>query len=296
MPEGPEVCLVATQLHNRVSGWEITDVLFIGGRYSEENPPLGYQEFQEANEVVISEVGFKGKFIYFVVDYHIIHGRKEKDQEYGTWYIGNTLGMSGGWGFSKKKHSNFAFVLSSQEGNKTILYFTDTRHFGTIRFFVDGLHFENKMKELGESFIPCRGEHTLTLQNFVNNAKNPRRRKVKIASFLMNQKAVAGIGNYILAETLYRSKINPWRTMVSLSDEDLEDIYNSAMSIMTESLSKKGVSIQHFQDTFDSDGQYQLSLHAYNRCKDKFGNDIKKTKGPHGRTIHWCPKLQGEKP
>lgn len=43
----------------------------------------------------------------------------------------------------------------------------------------------------------------------------------------MNQKVISGIGNYLRADTLYHSKISPFRKVKNLTDKELEDIYNS---------------------------------------------------------------------
>ncbi len=59
-----------------------------------------------------------------------------------------------------------------------------------------------------------------------------RKRKSFIKPKLMDQKLLAGIGNWIADEILYQSQLHPESLVENLSDEDLKNIYNKMQHIL----------------------------------------------------------------
>ena len=302
MPEGPEVYVIANQLNDKIKGWTIDGLQIVGGRYMKHGSPSNYDDFVNLYEgKTVKAVYSHGKFIWFEIEYHNIHGRKDNEQEYGTIYIGNTLGMSAHWGFEKMKHSDIEVLMTNLEGEEKILYFTDQRHFGTLDFFVHDeigqtpeQMLQQRLNKLGPTFLTIKDKvNKMTDVKFTNIIRS--KPKSNICNVLMNQNLMAGIGNYILSECLYLSKINPWTKCKEMSDNEIDDLYWSVQTVMLSSLEHKGVSTRNYLDVDGEKGDYQSQLRVYGKNRDPKGNKVMKQKGPHGRTIHWVKELQGEK-
>ena len=110
MPEGPECKRTADQLHNYCSGWALSKVEVLSGRYITHGPPKGLDEFQSnILPATIDSVDCKGKFIYFLCS-------SPSGQNASIW---STLGMSGRWAEEQTQHSRVRFTLSSRNSPHT---------------------------------------------------------------------------------------------------------------------------------------------------------------------------------
>jgi formamidopyrimidine-DNA glycosylase len=106
-----------------------------------------------------------------------------------------------------------------------------------------------------------------------------------ICEFLMNQKYVSGIGNYLRAEILYRAKISPERRILELNLEEKDLLYDSSLDIMFESWKAKGPS-----EGYIVGGSFYLKV--YGRSEDDFGNEVIRYLDSNNRTVHYVPKIQ----
>ena len=108
----------------------------------------------------------------------------------------------------------------------------------------------------------------------------------------MDQSVVAGIGNYVKAESLYLSQISPHRTVESLSEAEVFRLNNAVQAVLKEAYKRGGASIQTYKDFDGKEGQYSRKFAVYNQKKDPYGNDVHKDKTEDGRTTHWVPAIQ----
>ena len=134
MPEGPECASTAQFINKFMSNKEISNIAILSGRYSKKNPD-GLEEIRSMLPVRVSSWSSKGKFIYG----HVDSGRGHSS------FIWNTLGMSGYWTVSKKKHSRLRFDFS--DGSS--IWYTDMRNFGTIKFNMSHDETQDKLLSLG---------------------------------------------------------------------------------------------------------------------------------------------------
>jgi len=193
MPEGPECAATARSLDEFMSGKTLVNVAVLSGRYAKKNPE-GLDRFRAQLPLQVWNWSSKGKFIY---GYLGQQGSKES-------FIWNTLGMSGYWSFSEKEHSRVRFDF--QDGSS--IWYTDTRNFGTLKFGMSYTETEKKLLELG----PDPLTHDVPIDLFEKRlfSKN-KKGEDTICEALMNQKTIAGVGNYIKAEVLWLSKVSPTR-------------------------------------------------------------------------------------
>ncbi len=109
---------------------------------------------------------------------------------------------------------------------------------------------------------------------------------------MMNQKVVAGIGNYIKAEALYRAKISPHRTVESLSDEELHNLYRCSLWVIKASYEARGATIRNYEMPDGSKGDFKFNFQVYAQETDPDGRIVIRDKTPDGRTTHWVKEIQ----
>tara|TARA_B100001063_G_C16778516_1_gene568173 strand:+ start:14573 stop:15391 length:819 start_codon:yes stop_codon:yes gene_type:complete len=264
MPEGPEVKHVVDQLNKYVTDnvCIIEGIKINSGRYLRHGPPEGFDKIKFP--CLLKSVHCKGKFIWFQFD------------NFTMW---NTLGMSGQWGFIKEKHSHQEFIV---KGGRNF-FFTDTRCFGTLKFCFSNEKLKKKLDKIGPSWL-----ENLEITDFFHIFRK-KSQKMNVCKFLMNQRYTSGIGNYLLSEILYASKINPWVTLKEVSNSEIIKIYENACRIAMASYLSNGVSVRTYKGIYEDKGEYTFNLKAY---AQKDNPSIVAELGPHNRTIWWDPNIQ----
>ncbi len=125
-------------------------------------------------------------------------------------------------------------------------------------------------------------------------AEAARRRRLPVKSFLMDQKAVAGIGNIYASEILHGAGIDPMRPASSLAPAEWKKIAAVAARVLKMAVASRGTSISDWQDLFASHGEYQHHLRVYGRKGEpcgKCGVEVQRTVIA-GRSTFYCPKCQ----
>lgn len=267
MPEGPEVKIIVDNLKTLLINDSLAAVDILGGRYI-DNQPEYYQEFISLLPLKIESVNCKGKFIWF---------QFEKD-----WSMWCTLGMAGSWKHNATKHSDIQFTTFNND-----LWFTDPRHFGTIKFCKDPKLLTKKLKTLGPDML---SDSEYTEDEFCQRIR--RYNKHDLCKVLMNQTYFSGIGNYLKAEILYASKISPFRKLSDISDEEIKILFQNIRKIITASYKARGATIKNYSDLEDNKGEYTFQFKVYNQTKDENGYIVKKTVTSDNRTTHWVPEVQ----
>ena len=67
-----------------------------------------------------------------------------------------------------------------------------------------------------------------------------RGRRGGIKSFLLNQKRIAGIGNVYVQDPLFEAGIHPLRTINTLSDDEIAQLWKALQDILQESIDRGG--------------------------------------------------------
>ena len=80
-----------------------------------------------------------------------------------------------------------------------------------------------------------------------------------IKSFLLDQKKVAGIGNVYIQDPLFEARIHPKRRIQSLTEREIEALYEFLRSVLKESIKLGGLAYE--KDFYGNKGRY---------CKDQF--------------------------
>lgn len=75
------------------------------------------------------------------------------------------------------------------------------------------------LKTLGPDVLPAKGK--FDRQEFQLRLLLPKHTGVSIGAALLNQQILAGLGNYLRAEVLFKCRLNPWLTIGELSQKEL---------------------------------------------------------------------------
>lgn len=267
MPEGPEITLnVDLYLRKYLLNKELVDVEILSGKYVKKKP-ANYQRFTDDLPAKVINVNNKGKFAYMELD--------------NGWSIGGGFGMTGRLSIDEDdKHNRMVFVNEDDDE----LFYADMRNFGNWYFWDDPECLEKKLNELGPDIIK---DDSLSKTKIVELFRKYNKQEVTQA--LMSQKVLAGIGNYLKAESLYDAKIYPFAKVKDLSDQNLYDLYKSVV--------KWAKKAYKFQLSSFADGvpyeSFQDQMNVYNHSEDKLGNKVlRSTKSKDKRTTWWVKEIQ----
>ena len=108
MPEAVEVRKFADIVSTNVLGHHITHINILKGRYFTHKKSFeGYDELIKYLPLKIESINTKGKFTYMkLVSQSKTHNKET--EKINTFYLFNTLGLSGGWTLKSNKKSDFA--------------------------------------------------------------------------------------------------------------------------------------------------------------------------------------------
>lgn len=254
---------------------------------NEEMPVFVSVSDSDSTVDLILDWNCKGKFIYILLG----NGARSnaainEDFQRSIWI---TLGMSGRFlsqaalkereAQGKSSHIRWYLELmkvedttsSTEKGKTTKIFYSDTRNFGTLKFCLSRQALANKLQSLGPDMLT-----TCTEQDFLNIVAGHKNQDKNICVFLMDQSNLAGIGNYILAEGLYRANIDPFSTLSELNMTQQQHLFRELQAVSNES----------YQSQTDATVESFVYLcYGQQFCK-RLGSPVRKEiNGPHGRTI-----------
>lgn len=295
MPEGPEIRVISEYL-NKV--WKNKLIVSLGwdDKSKFNKKKIKGLEFVKVPCKIIG-VFPRGKCI-------IIECINVSNQ---TIYMVSQLGMEGKWIHEKDKYSNFRIYFGNINKEKTAYeiqdrwYFSDSRHFGHFNVYTD---LGRLCKKHGPCFLTTAlvssnaikvetlqpYQETVSMEAFSAKIHYNRIANKQICDFVMEQKYFSGIGNYLRAEILYRTKMNPRKTLGSFTDADIVNLYNMIIKQMLIAYGARGLTIKSYWDPEGNTGKCPLQV--YNRKLDPFNNPIEKFKDKSKRTVHWVPIVQ----
>jgi endonuclease-8 len=99
----------------------------------------------------------------------------------------------------------------------------------------------------------------------------------EVGDAVLDQGAIAGIGNVIRNEALFRAAISPLRKVDELSDRDLERVVAENEAVMRESMAR---------------GRRPRAIYRARRCPRCGGEVSAAGQGDANRTAYWCPRCQ----
>ena len=125
------------------------------------------------------------------------------------------------------------------------------------------------------------------------------RRDLEIADALLDQTAIAGIGNVYKSEVLFAGRVNPFARVRDLARDDVQRLVGFAVKFMRANVAERApAAIETYRSLRRTTGRSDRGarLWVYSRggqpCR-RCGTPISRRKqGPHARTTYWCERCQ----
>ena len=255
------------------------------------------------NVDVIKSLNCKGKFIYMILDEgNAATTDKDPDYQRSIWI---TLGMTGRFvneaDVNRPRASNndrkgadprwFFETMDMKNGQRRKIYYRDTRNFGTLIFSLSADELDKKLASLGADMLVDNTTEEMFLE-----AMNKSKQNRNICKFLIDQTKISGVGNYILAEGLYRARLDPFASLDEIDIDQRKALFKELREVITTSYNAQGLTRPNggtYRSVDGSRGQFEFQLQCYGQVMSPNNNPIvKEVDGPHGRAIWYVPEEQ----
>lgn len=90
-------------------------------------------------------------------------------------------------------------------------------------------------------------------------------RRAPVKNVLLDQRRVAGLGNIYVDEALFRARIHPLQPAGSLTSEEIGRLHGGIVTVLEESLVRRGTTFSSFLDGYGCEGENGSNLRVYGR-------------------------------
>lgn len=296
MPEVAEVALNRDWLSSRLVGKQLHSMRFHPhSRYD----IYGMDPAQSALRGLVTtirnfrvvEVGSKGKLLYIHLHAQSIPPMRGAVDR----WLHINHGMSGGWKYPTfggpwdglGKHD--AWSITTQGGQETTYY--DVRKFGTLKVLNSAEHLE-ALNTLGaDALTSCWEDLWGSFNLRASNKLRTRRDWRSIRELLLDQTIISGIGNYLIAEILYKAEIKPSAIYSKLSSIQLERLFKAIVEVANASYSAGGCTLHTWKNPEGKAGRFQEQLQVYGKTHCPLRHEILKV-NVKCRNSYECPRCQ----
>lgn len=271
MPELPEVENVRRSLESLVTGKTIASVDVRLPRII-RTPDDALRFALELEGCTIQAVGRRGKYLLLDVPPFTLVSHLRMEGQYRVAQRGEP----------ELPHTHVVF----QFDDDSELRYRDVRQFGTMDLVPAGGPWPSGLAGLG----PEPFDATLTVQAFHRRLH----RRAPIKAVLLDQTAIAGLGNIYVDEALFAVGIHPERPAERVTRKQAAALLEAIRDVLTQAIDAGGSSIKTYTDGYGRHGGFQMALNAYARegqpCR-RCGAPIEKLRVA-GRGTHVCPVCQ----
>jgi endonuclease VIII len=158
----------------------------------------------------------------------------------------------------------------------------------TLELLTDaGLARDRSLRELGPDLLGTDLDAEEALRRLRERGAE------QLGNALLDQRAVAGIGNVVKSETAFIERLDPWSPVSAFSDEELRGTLKTARGLL-QANTRGGARVT------TGDPRRGRQLWVYGRagrpCR-RCGTLIQSARqGELARTTYWCPRCQGARP
>ena len=182
------------------------------------------------------------------------------------------------------KHTHAIFFLD--DGRQ--LRYRDPRRFGRLLVGTeDALLTAKKMPRLGPEPIDPEYEAEQLYREL-------RRRRAPLKAVLLDQKAIAGIGNIYADESLHRARLRPARLANTVSKQSARRLHEALRESLVLAIANRGSSVDSYRDAWGEVGGQQEQLLVYGRAGEPCftcGRPLSSVRIA-GRTTVFCRRCQ----
>jgi endonuclease-8 len=273
MPEGDTIHRAARTLHRALAGRRITQF---------ESPLPALTRVDEDRGLVgrtIERVAANGKhLLLYLEDDLVLHTHMRMN---GSWHIYRP-------GERWQRSATDMRVLIATDEYVAVGFNIPVAEFHTSRTLA-----RSRLKDIGPDLLSeafDKSDATLRLR---------ARAQVEVADALLDQRAVAGIGNIYKSEILFMCGILPFRRIADLSDDELQSILDTARRVMSANLAPGSPAaivtyrtLRRATRRADPSGSVWVNGRTAKPCR-KCGTPIaRRQQGDDARATYWCRQCQ----
>lgn len=217
MPEFPEIFVISRQMNERISGLKVENL----------QAPVEKAVYPNSETLKKEVIGRRIEQVFSQGKWVIISLAEDG-------YLGINLNLGGEIIYYNQwfpPPSNIALK------RKLDVSFSDNSGFYVTFAWLGYLRYAHCLGEdkvFGSLGISCQ---KLTEEHFFQVLSQ---KKGRIKTFLLDQKNIAGIGNFYVHDILFLAKIHPLRTIPSLSATEKKNLYSALKEVMNKALQKGG--------------------------------------------------------
>lgn len=286
MPELPEVETIRQDLRKKI----LYKKIFAFDIKKSSAIKNGLEKIEkELVEASVTDIERRGKLLIFKLSrpnsYLLIHLKMTGQLIYRIHgkIIAGGHNLPHELGSLPNKHT--AVVFNFSDGSQ--LFFNDQRRFGYVKL-VNG-----KQKDEAESKFGIEAlDKKLTVKKFKEILA---RRSGNIKAVLLDQSAIAGIGNIYADEVCFCAGVRPDRKVKSLQEKEKEKIARCIPRVLNLAVKHRGTTFSDYLDSEGKKGNFTRFLKVYERegekclrCKSK----VIEKKRIAGRGTSFCSNCQ----
>jgi formamidopyrimidine-DNA glycosylase len=184
---------------------------------------------------------------------------------------------------------NHTHIVLELDADDKQLRFRDIRRFGSATVFAD--------RKLLERFF---AESGLGPEPFELEPRSWRACVQKtgrcLKALLLDQRAVAGVGNIYADESLFSARLHPARLGKDTTTAEAEQLRKAIIKVLNRAITKRGSSIRNYVGGSGLKGEYQQEFRVYGRTGEpcpRCRTLIQRIRLA-GRSTHFCPCCQRE--
>lgn len=252
MPEGDTIHRAAARMNAALQGKEI-----VLAEAPNPRSPL-FNRAEELQGRTLERAEAFGKHLVAHFSGHVaLHSHLGMN---GRWWIAADGRLGAGKPWLRLAHGR---ALASQTGGKVLRIVSESR-----------LRNDPALRRLGPDPLRAGFDFEAALERV-------RQRGIgrEIGEVLLDQEIIAGVGNVIRAEGLFRAGVSPWRKVEDLSAAELELAVAETVEVMRISLAK---------------GRRPRAIYRsrHSGCPRCGGPVRSRGQGDDDRTAYWCPSCQ----
>jgi len=287
MPELPEVETTKEELKKLVLERKIVDVWSDTPKIVKN---IDFSDFQrEIKGRIIKDIQRKGKNIIFLLDKDrafLIHQKLTGHLLYGKWKREGSGWVPEKEGPLSDPMNRFLHLIFFLD-NKKMLALSDLRKFAKVIFGK-----KEEIFSLPEIISLGPDALEIDFERFKENLQ--RKPNLQIKKVLMDQNIISGIGNIYSDEILFASKINPFKKIKDLKENDFKLLFKNTKDILKKAIKLKGESISDYRIPDGTKGNFDKIRKVYRREGQNCficGTKIIRKK-IQGRSTYFCPSCQ----
>ena len=274
MPELPEVETIRRDLLSHVVGRTITGVRVAVGasRVVRDVPVTAFARRIAGRR--IDDLARRGKYLLFRLD-----GKS------APVYLAVHLRMTGSLLYRRSGDPPDAYVravITLDDGSE--LRYADLRKLGQM-WVVDSP--EEAVGALGPEPLDAAFTAAKLRESLAH-------RRAPVKAVLLDQRAIAGLGNIYADEALFAARIHPRRLANTLTDAEVRRLHRAMRRVLNDALTNRGSSFRDYVDAAGREGTHHLQVKVFRRtgqpcyvCR----TEIARIK-VGGRSTHFCPRCQ----